>query len=248
MLAVAILVGLGCGMLLAAVSFSLLGGYRGARALSRGAHAAAWGAAGVLVVGALLAWGSGLPALESLIGAVDRRALGGPVLSLILMAALAVPVRAEDPEKALWSGAVLYLPASLLALAALVQVAGPDTAVPSTDWVTPVRFSLAVCGGLGARALGQSLQVIMVGIPRVEWPGLLTYGLTTLLFGSATMVNLLQRGTLWDGADPMLRGGITGAWLAWTADWLAPRRYLRPRAVLTIIAALLLILAAIKPA
>lgn len=244
----AILVGLGCGLLLAAMGFGLWSDYRGSRAVSHGAHAAAWGAAGVLVVGALLAWGSGLPALESLIGVVDRRALEGPVLSLILMAALAVPVKADTPQKALWSGALLYLPAALLALAALIQIAAPDAVVSSTDWVTPVRFSLAVCGGLGARALGQSLQVIVVGVPYVEWPGTLTYGLTTILFGSAALVGLLQRGTLWDGANPMLRGGITGAWLAWTAYWLLPRRYLRLRAVLTIMAALLLILAAIRPA
>lgn len=243
----ALLVGMGCGMLLVAVSFGLWSDYRGSRAVSRGAQAAAWAAAGVLVVGALLAWGSGLPALESLIGVVDRQPIKGSALSLILMAALAVPVKADAPQKAPWGTALLYLPASLLALAALFEITASDEVLSSTDWVTPVRFSLAVCGGLGARALGQSLQVIVVGVPYVEWPGTLTYGLTTMLFGSATMVNLLQRGTPWDG-NPMLRGGITGAWLAWTADWLTPRRHLRLRAVLTITAAVLLIVAAIKPA
>ena len=245
---VAILVGLGCGMLLAAVGFGLVSGYRGAPALSRGAYAAAWGAAGVLVVAALLAWGSGLPALESIIGVVDRQALEGPVLSLILMAALAVPLKVDAPQEAVWGCALLYLPAWLLALAALVQIVTPAATVLSAEWVSPVRFSLAVCGGLGARALGQSLHVIAAGIPYVEWPGALTFGLTTLLFGSASFVNLWQRGTLWVGADPVLRGGIVGAWLAWSADWLMPRRYPRARGALTIVAALLMILAAIKPA
>ncbi len=245
---IAILLGLGCGMLLAAMSFGLWGGFQGARALTRGAHAAAWGAAGVLVVGALLAWGSGLPALESLIGVVDTGALGGPVLSLILMAALAVPLKVDVPQKALWSCALLYLPAWALALTALMKTVTPGAAIPSTEWVIPVRFSLAVCGGLGARALGQSLRLMTVGASYVAWPGELTYALTTLLFGAVTLVNLWQRGRVWSTADPVLQAGIVGAWLAWSADWLAPRRYRRLEALLTIAAALLLILTAVKPA
>ncbi len=248
----AILVGLGSGMLLAAVSFGLWSGYRGARALSRGAHAAAWGAASVLVVSALLGWGSGLPALESLIGVVDRGVLEGPVLSLILMAALAIPLKVdtgvESSQNAPWSCTLLYLPALLLTLVALAYIATPGTAVLSASWVTPIRFSLAVCGGLGARALGQSLCVIATGIPRVEWPGTLTYGLTTLLVGSAALMNLWQRGRLWGGADPVLRGGMAGAWLAWSADWFMPRRYPRLRVMLMIVAAFLLVLAATRSA
>lgn len=245
---VAILLGLGCGMLLAAVSFGLWGGFQGAQALSRGAHAAAWGAAGVLVVGALLAWGSGLPALESLIGVVDRGALEGPVLSLILMAALAIPLKVDVRQEALWSCALLYVPAWVLALAALVRIVTPGGAVPSTDWVTPVRFSLAVCGGLGARALGQSLRLMTDDAPYVAWPDELAYGLTTLLFGAVTLANLWQRGRVWSYADPVLQGGIVGAWLVWSADWLAPRRHRRLRALLSIVAALLLMVTAIKPA
>ena len=245
---VVILLGLGCGMLLAAVSFGLWGGFQGVWALARGAHIAAWGAAGVLVVGALLGWGSGLPALESLIGVVDTGALGGPVLSLILMAALAVPLKMNVPRKVLWSCALLYVPAWALALTALVRIVTPGAAIPSRDWVTPVRFSLAVCGGLGARALGQSLRRMVTGASYVAWPGELTYGLTTLLFGAVTLVNLWQRGRVWSSADSVLQGGIVGAWLAWSADWLAPRRYRRLVALLTIAASLLLILTAVKPA
>lgn len=245
---VAILVGLGCGMLLAAMGFGIWNGLQGTRALARGAWAAAWGAAGVLVVSSLLAWGSGLPALETLIGVIDRQALEGPVLSLILMAALAIPLKVDAPPRALWSLALLYLPAWLLALAALVQVVAPGAAVPRADWMTPVRFSLAVCGGLGARALGLVLQLAASGISFVEWPGKLTYGLATLLFGSAALVNVGQRGSLWVGADSVLRGGMTGAWLAWSAAWLAPRREWGLRAALTVVAVLLLIVVAITPA
>lgn len=245
---VAILIGLGCGMLLVAVSFGLWSGYLGEPALSRGAHATAWGAAGVLVAGALLVWGSGLPALESLVGVIDRQGFEGPVLSLILMAALAIPLKVNVPQSGLWSCSLLYLPAWVLATMALMQIVTPGMVVLRTDWVTPVRFSLAVCGGLGARALGQSLQLIAAGVTYVEWPGTLTYALTTLVFGFIALVNLWQRGQLWAGTNPVLRGGLAGAWLAWSADWLAPRRHRRLRGVLTIVAALLLIVAAIKPA
>ena len=245
---IAILVGLSCGLLLAAVALGLGSGYRGGRSLLRGAQAAAWGSAGVLVLGALLTWGSGLPALESLIGVIDRGALEGPVLSLVLMAGLAVPLKVERPEVALWSCGLLYLPAWLLSTAALVEMSTPSTAPLDTGWITPVRFSLAVCGGLGARAVGQSLQLMATGIPAIAWPGQLAYGLMTVLVGSATLINLWQRGRMWAGPDPILRGGITGAWLAWTADWLAPRRHGRLRAGLTIVAGLFLIFAAIKPA
>ncbi|MGD2165701.1 MAG: hypothetical protein PVH50_09230 [Anaerolineae bacterium] len=245
---VAIVVGFGCGMLLAAMGFSLWSGLGEGRTFSRGARAVAWGAAAVLVIGALLAWGSGLPALKSLAGPVDGRALGGCVLSLILMAALAVPLSVEAPHRTPWSHALLYLPASVLASLALVQMTASADAAPGADWVTPIHFSLAVCGGLGARAMAHALRVMVVGMSGVEWPGSLAYGLITLLAGSAALVNLWQRGRLWVGADPVLRGGIGGAWLAWSAYWLAGRRHARLRAALTIVAALLLVLVAIKPA
>lgn len=245
---VAILVGLGCGMLLAAMSFGLWSSLQEPHGPCRGAHAAAWAAASILVVAALLVWGSGLPALEALIGVVDRQALEGPALSLILMAALAIPLRLDTPRSAPWSCGMLYLPAGLLASMALVRTVASGVSAPDTDWVTPIRFSLAVCGGLGARAVGRSLQVMTATVHDAEWPGTLAYGLTTLVFGSAALVNLWQRGTLWMGANSVLRGGITGAWLAWSASWLTPRRYSRLRVVLVVVAAALLVLAAVKPA
>lgn len=243
---VTILVGVASGILLGAVSLGLLGGLIQSPALTRGAHVAARGAAAILVIGALLGWGSGLPTLESVTGMVDRRALEGPVLSLMLMAALAIPLRVDGPGKAPWSSSLLYVPAWLLSSTALFHVASPARAAAAADWVTPLRFSLAVCGGVGARAAGQSLQAIAAGNPGVEWPGRLAYGMLTLVWGVFGLVNLWQRGGLWVAADPVLRGGMTGAWLAWTADWVMPRRHWRIGAALTMLAALLLVLAAVR--
>lgn len=249
MAVVAILLGFGCGMLFAAVGFCLWSGLAGDQALSRGARAVAWSAAAVLVVDALLAWGSGLPALESIVGVVNGGDLGGPARSLILMAALAVPLKGKGSREARWSQAFLYVPALLLSAMALAPMVmrSPDT-VSSTDWVTPIRFALAVCAGVGARAMGQALRAMMSGTFPGERSGALTYGLLTLVAGSAALANLWQRGRLWVGADPVLRGGMAGAWLGWTADWLTPSRDVRLRAPLTVVAAVLLILAAIKPA
>jgi len=244
---IALLVGLGCGILLAAVTLGLLGAVLEAHAVVDGAHAVARGAAGVLVIGALLGWGSGLPALETVSGTVGQEALEGPVLSLLLMAALAVPLRVEDSARAGWSSSLLYVPGWMLASTSLVLMVTPGRAPTSSDWVTPVRFSLAVCGGIGGRALGQALQAALSRRAALTWPGTMAYGLLTFICGTAGLVNLWQRGGLWVASDPVLRGGMSGAWLAWTADWLMPRRYARLGAAMTLVAALLLVLAAVKP-
>ncbi len=247
MLVIAALVGSGCGLLLVAMSLALLGAAREVPSPSPGAHVAARGAAGVLVVGALLAWGSGLPALEALLGVAGEGALEGPVLSLTLMAALAIPLRVIAPRRSAWGSALLYVPAWLLALVALGWIAVRGGSDVGGDWITPIRFSLAVCGGLGARAVGQSLQLMVADATRVEWPGTVTCALLTALTGAAGLVNLGQRGMLWAGADAVLRGGLAGAWLAWTADWLTPRRHRRLRPLLTVVAGVLLVLTAVKP-
>jgi hypothetical protein len=235
-------------MLLVAMILSVLSGFLGARALSRGTHAVAYGAAGVLVIGALLTWGSGLPALESIVGVVDREILEGPILSLVLMAALAVPLKITVSQEVLWGRGLLYLPAWLLALISLIQIVTRGAGVPTGKWVTPIRFSLAVCGGLGARAIGQSLHLMTTRAWDFEWPGTFVYGLMTPLIGTAALVDLWQRGVLWIGADPVLRGGIAGAWLTWSASWLTPRCLPKLRLALTMLAGLLLIIVAVRPA
>jgi len=245
---VALLAGLGCGALLASVTLGLLGGLLETPVLIDGAHAVARGAAAILVVAALLGWGTGLPALEPVTGSVQEEAIEGPVLSLLLMAALAVPLRVEGSERASWSSSVLYVPGWLLAVMALVLMVSPGRGVDGADWVTPIRFSLAVCGGIAGRAGGEALQTLLTGQRTVAWPGTLTYGLLTLVCGAAGLAAVWQRGALWVGSDPVLRGGMAGAWLTWTADWAMPRRYTRVAAALTVAAVLLLIVVSVRPA
>jgi hypothetical protein len=81
-----------------------------------------------------------------------------------------------------------------------------------------------------------------------EWPRSLAYVLLTLVVGSAALVNLWQRGMVWGSSDPVMQGGLAGAWLVWSADWFVPRRHPRLRAALTVMAALLLIFVAIREA
>jgi hypothetical protein len=250
-LPVAILVGLACGLLFAAVGVHLWSGFWAGRDLSPLASIAAWVAAGALLMGALLVWGGRLPNLESFVRPFDVGAWQGPVLPMILMAALAIPFgggttpRAEAGQKAFRSRALVYVPALALTMLVLVQVLTPAEGALSGNWVTPLRFSLAVCAGLGGRALGQALHLIAQGPGSTEWPRELTYGLLTFVSGSAALVNLWQRGTMWGSSDPVVRGSLAGAWLVWTADRLAPRRRPRLRAVLTVMAALLLMIVAV---
>lgn len=254
MLPIAIPVLLACGMLLAGVGAHLWSGFPEGPDLSPVASICAWVAAGVLLMGALLLWGGRLPVLESFVRPFDMSALQGPVLPLILMAALAIPLEGQaglkvnPDQKASWSRAMVYLPALGLAAAVLMQVSTPTEGALSVDWVTPLRFSIAVCAGLGARGLGQALQVIAGGTGYTGTSRALTFVPLTLVSGSAALVNLWQRGTVWGSSDPVMRGGLAGAWLVWSADWLAPRRLPRLRAVLTVMAALLLIVVAIRGA
>ena len=244
----AILVGLASGMLMAALGITLWSGLRSMPHLSRGGGGAAWLAASLLVFGALLAWGSRLPALEGLATTFGIPQTGGPVSSMILMAALAIPFELGAGKKADWSRSLLYVPALLLAGTALARLGGSDVGDTGEDWVTPTRFLLTVCAGLGARALGQALRVIAAGDGETERSGSYAYGLLTLVAGSAALMNLWRRGTVWAGTDCVMRGGIAGAWLAWSADRLASSWHPRLRATVTAAAALLLILVAVKGA
>jgi len=239
------------GMLLVAMGVHLLNGLRERPDLSPLASIAGWAAASVLLIGALLVWGGTLPVLESFVPPFDLSAWHGPVLPTVLMAALAIPVGGEtDPCDAggrvvSWTRALLVLPAFVLTLALLLQVSSSTASAHDAEWVTPLRFSLAVCAGLGARGLGQALQVLAGGGSSSHWPRTLTYSLLTLVSGSAMLVNLWQQGTVWGGAGPEIQGGLAGTWLVWSASGLAPGRQPQLRAVLTAVAALLLMAVAI---
>ncbi len=242
-----ILIGLACGLLTLAIGVALLRGLRDLPRIPIGEDSAAWAAASLLVFGALLAWGSSLPALGWLPTSLGATGLGGAVSSMVLIAGLAVPLHVETGEEMHWSQCLIYVPALALAGLALVGMAIPYEEVPGSEWVTPIRFLVGVCAGLGARTLGQALGVIAAGAGEIEPSRAITYAFLTLLAGSAALLNLWQRGTVWVGADPVVRGSVAGAWLVWSADWLAGSTSVsRLRAALTSAASLLLILVAVR--
>lgn len=239
------LIGVAYAILVASVGAALWSGFRDMPRLSRAGDAGAWIAAGLLLLGVLLVWGTGLPAFEWLVTFLGEPALEGPGLSVFLIAALAIPL-GEKREEPHWSRVFLYLPAVLLAGAAWVWLIWSSEGGLHTDWITPLRFLLAVCAGLGARMLGRALQVMTAGIGEAQWSGRLPFGLLTVVSGSAALMNLWQRGTIWTGVNPVIRGGLAAAWLAWAADWLASEKDLRLRAVLTTGATILLVLVAAR--
>ncbi|MFW6115678.1 MAG: hypothetical protein ACOC7Y_01315 [Chloroflexota bacterium] len=246
MSAVVMVVGLAYATLVAGLCVAVWSGLHGMPRLAESAAGAAWTAAGLLVFGALLAWGSDLPALEWLATSVRVGALEGPVLSIILAAGLAIPLRGGSPGEPHWSDGLLHVPALILAGTALGCAVGTGGRAMSAEWITPMRFLLAVCAGFGARTLGQALRAVAAGMEGAEWSSELPYGLLTLVAGGGVLVNLWQRGMVWGGADPVLRAGVAGAWLAWSADWLARSGHPRLRVVLTSAAVVLLVLAAVR--
>lgn len=236
-----ILPGLACGVLLAAAGLGLWDGLRRAPGLSRAVDVNRWLAGVLLLAGALLAWRGAhsppAPALSS---------VEGPALHLILMAALAappLPTGARRRRPAPWSDAIRILPALALAGAGLLWTSAPIGAGagnPSLALVEPL--GVVVCAGFGARALAQALSEIADPAPHLAWPSAVAYVLLTLLVGGTALVNLWQRGAVWDGTAG--QSGLAGAWLAWCAARLGPRQPARLRAGLITGAALLLIVLA----
>jgi hypothetical protein len=70
------------------------------------------------------------------------------------------------------------------------------------------------------------------------------YLLLTMLIGANALANLWQRGMAWERSPG--ESGLLGVWLAWSAAWLCPRERPRLRAVLAAVAAVLLIVLALK--
>jgi len=217
------LIGLALGMLLVAVGLALWNDRREKTArLSRAAQVIGWAASALLVVAVPLLWLAGH-------GHYTR------ALHLTLMATIAAPrINQRDT--------ISTLPALALVGGSLFLVTRGTPAEHSA--LTLVGLAFILCGGLGARVLGEALSVLAnpdVPLSRT-FDGL--YLLLTLLVGSTALANLWQRGSVWGEAAG--EAGLVGVWLAWGATWSSPRERHRLRAGLVAVAALLLILLTLR--
>lgn len=226
-----IFTGLACGMLLTAAGLVLWDGYRQVPGLARAVQAIGWLAGAMLFIGALLAWQG------------DRN-LSAPALRLTLMAALAAPQGDHRRCRSHWSNVMPTLPALVLAVAGLFWTSEPTRAGAGTLSVALVRLAVVICGGLGARAMGEALSKIVAPVHHAGRTLAIVYALLTLLVGGTVSANLWQRGTVWGGSAN--ESGLAGTWLVWSATWLGPRQRSRPQEVLIVMAALLLISTALK--
>jgi hypothetical protein len=104
-------------------------------------------------------------------------------------------------------------------------------------------LAAAVYGGLAARVLSEALGTLASSDTPTSRLFDAVYLLLTLLVGADALTTLWQRGLVWDG-NPNQSGPL-GAWLVWSAAWLSPRERPRLRAVLTVLAAVLLVILAL---
>jgi hypothetical protein len=228
-----IFTGMACGALLAAAGLALWGGFRQIPGLPHAVRAIRWLTGVLLAIGALLAQGD--------------HGLSMPTPRLILMAALAAP---PSPRRRHFRGGVLLiLPALILTGAGLLWRSGSTSVGIETSSlsVAITELAIAVCGGLGARALSQGLGKIVAPTPSLEGanlPSAVTHALLTLLVGGTALVNLWQRGSVW--GETVHGRELVGAWLCWSAVWLSPRQPLWLRTALTAIATLLLVVLAAR--
>lgn len=227
--AVSVFVGLACGALVAGAGLALWYCYRQAPGIPRAVHVIRWVAGALLIVGALEWWRGG-------------HNPSAPVLQLILMATLVAPPGVNGRSLASRSHVLLILPALVLAGTGLFWISAPVETDTVNGPIAPVGLAVTVCGGLGARAVGLVLSKVATSGPHVEWPSTAAFALLTLIAGSAALVNVWQRGTVWVGTGS--ESGLAGAWLAWAAAWAGRRQPPWLRAGLTIVAAVSLILVA----
>ena len=229
----AILGGLACGMLLAAVSVTLWDGYRQVPGLSLALQLIGRLAGAALLIGALLAWR-------------DEASLASQTLRLMLTAALAVPQDVDRGHSSPWGRATRILPALVLTLPGVFTTSGLVGVTTGGISFAPATWAMlaaVACGGLGARAMGEALSKIIASTPRAGRTADAVYALLTLLVSGRALTNLLQRGTVWGGTST--EHGSVGAWLAWSAAHLGPRSRPRLRSGLIVVAALLLLWALI---
>jgi len=218
-------------MLLTAVGLALWDSYREMPGLARAGQSISWLAGATLLIGFLLAWVS-----SSNLFAFTLNQRASPTISyLILMAALAAPARRH--RRPSWSQALSVLPALVLNSIALFWIPG------SNEIVTLMGLMIALCGGLGARALGQAVADLATQTKSDRWPIVVTYGLLTSLLGVTTLMNLWRYGTVWSGGT--VERHLTGVWMFWSAAQIARRQSRWLRDGLTVVAALLLIVLAV---
>ncbi len=228
--------GMACGALLTTAGLALWGSFRQTPRLTHAVRATRWLAAVLLLIGTLFAW-------------QGNRSVSTTTARLILMAALAaLPgiYRSHRHRHSRRGDLISLLPALVLVGVSLFWQPGSDgTGIETSSLpVMMMELAITISAGLGAQALSQSLGKIITPPPHIEEPALssaVTYTLLTLLVSGVALVNLWQRGSV--GGETVYEGGLAGAWLAWSAVWLIPRRppWLRTALMATATAALIVL-------
>ncbi len=239
MWAIVIFGGLACGTLLAATGLLIWNASHQVVGLPQATQVIGWLAGGLLLIGVILAWQA-------------DHSLSIPAWRLALMAALAAPPLPRSTHRSSRSpqdSPVPILPALGLTGASLFWASAPVGIVPGgllaalAEPVSPRVLAMIICGGVGARALGDALGILVARPPQTEGSLAVAYAMLTLVAGGTALTNLWQRGTIWRGDAG--ENGLAGAWLTWSAAWLGPRQHPRLRAALIVVAALgLIVLAA----
>ena len=227
------LTGLACGALAGGAGLALWNSFHPVAGVSRAVVVIRWVAAALVAVAAALAWQGpyGFPR---------------PAQHLIIMAALAAPPKIQRRDDVRWSQLLRILPALVLTGVGLTWATMPVEASAGDGPATLVELAVTVCGGLGARSLGLALSEARTSPPHIARTSSGTYALLTLIVGGLALMNLWQRGTVWDGT--VGESGLAGAWLAWSASRVNVHPAAWLRTVLTAVAAVsLIVLAVVYP-
>jgi hypothetical protein len=241
--------GLGFGVLLAGTGLALWGGYRPDRWPSTAIRATRWLASICLLVATLITWMGMLGLLPRFLGIEGTSGVNGVFSRWLLLATLTAPPslrscdHADPQPRSQWRPVILILPALTFIGAGLAWAISS----PSTDTIAaPISLTgllTAICGGFGARAMGQALaEIVDPSTKEAVSASRFTHTLLTLLVGSTALSKLWQEGIVHLGTA--VAGGLTGVWLAWSAVLLGPTRprWLRP--ALTVAVGLILLLVA----
>jgi hypothetical protein len=242
--------GLGCGALLAGTGLALWGGYRPDRWLAQAIRAIRWLASICLLIATLIIGIGGLGLLPPFLSIEGTLRANGAFSRWMLLATLAAPPGLRrrshsDPQPfSQWRTAMLILPALTFTGAGLFGAASSAGTDAIASPISLIGLLTIICGGFGARAMGQALAGI-VASPSKEavFASRITYTLLTLLIGSTALGRLWQEGIAYGIAymGTAIEGGLTGVWLAWSAVLLGPSRpqWLRP--ALTVAVGLILL-------